>query len=142
MVGEEGYNSGDGAMAGPWGMAASTFGPPLLKAFGGLLRGESWESKNKKKVFGLMQNRLGQSVLDPMQYMAEMQRAIAPRLNKQGEAINKRLGLDSGVAQGELAFQSSFPLMEFFAQAKMQDAQMRTQRDMSLLQSMAALTQG
>lgn len=129
-------------MANPWLGAAIGFGVPLLQGLAGLVQGESWQSKNKKQVFKLMQNRLGQSVLDPSQYMNDMQRAMAPKLNRQGEAINKRLGLDSGVAQGELAYQASFPLMEYFAQAKMMDAQMRTQRDMALLQSMASLTQG
>lgn len=119
--------------------AGLSFGGSLLSGLGNALF-PSWESKQKKKVFSMAQNRLGQNVLSPEQYLADYQRALAPRFNQQAEAMNRRLGLDSGVAQGELGFQMQFPLAQFMFEAKQQNDMLKAQRDSQLLQLMGSLT--
>lgn len=121
---------------------ASAFGGPLLGAIGSLFQGESWGDKNAKKVSSMAENRLGQNVLDPQQYMSQYMRAMAPQLNQQGERIGQRLGLDSGVAQGEMAFQQQAPMAQFLLETGRLNDQLKAQRDTSLLSLMGSLSGG
>ena len=128
------FGLGDVATGGLLGAGTS-----LLGGLAGLLGGPSEGEKRQRKVFGLAQNRLGQDVLRPEQYMADYMRASAPRFNQQAETMNRRLNLDSGVAQGELQHSMQSDFAQFMLNAKMQNDQLKTQRDSMLLQLMGSL---
>jgi len=128
------FGLGDLATGGLMG-----FGSSLLGGLGGLLAGKSDAEKRSEKTFNLAQNRLGQDVLQPEQYLAEYMRAAAPKFNAQAEGINRRLGLDSGVAQGEMAHSMQSDIASFMLNAKMQNDQMKSQRDNMLLSLMGSL---
>lgn len=113
----------------------------LLGGLGGLLAGKSDAQKNAGKVFNLAQNRLGQSVLNPDQYLADYQRASRERNQAVGERINKQFGLDSGVAQSEMAYRMESPLAQFMLQSKQQADALKSQNDNMLLSLMGQLSQ-
>lgn len=102
------------------GIATGALGPlaglagGLVSTLGGLLAGPSQLEKaqldslrsseaRKKESFSAIQNRLGQSPNDPSQYLAQFQRSQAGRRNSLASGLDARLGLDSGVAAGDLA---------------------------------------
>lgn len=123
----------------PWGAIANV-GGTLLSGLGSLFGGESPEEKRAKKTYSLAKNRLGQSVLEPEQYLADYMRALAPQQNRQAERINQRLGLDSGAAQTDLAFKMQAPIAQFLLNAKQQNDVLTSQNDNMLLQLMAGLS--
>jgi len=131
------FGLGDTATGGLFSAGSS-----LLGGLAGLLGGESWGEKQAKKVSNLAQNRLGQDVLQPEQYMAEYKRAMLPEMNRSAEALNRRLGLDSGAAQSDLMFKMQAPLAQFMLNAKMQNDQLKSQNDNMLLQLMGGLSRG
>jgi len=115
-------------------------GGDLFKALGSLLGGESEGEKRAKKTFKMAQNRLGQSPLDPNQYLADFMRSMVPEWNQQGENIAKRTGLDSGVAQGAIIDAIQPDLARFMFQANIQNDMARYQGDQALLSLMASLS--
>lgn len=117
--------TGPGALLGLGGGVAS--------GLAGLLRGKSSSQKSARKTFNLAQNRLGQNVIQPEQYLADFTRAMLPSWNKESAAITKRLGLDSGVAQGALAESRQSSIAEFMFKAKMMNDQLKSQSDNALL---------
>lgn len=152
--GNYGYNMGGGQQpsaggGGSWltnmnplvGSSLLNMAGGLAGGLAGLFRGKSDSQKRSGQVFGLAQNRLGQSVLDPQQYLAQYMRSLAPKFNKQAEGIGKRLGLDAGVAQGEMARSQQSTLSGLLANLSKFNAQMSTQRDMNLLQIMQGAAQ-
>lgn len=118
--------------------AGLSFGTSLLGGLGSLIGGNP-ERDYRMKVANLAQNRLGQNVLDPQQYMADYMRSQAPRWNQDNAAIDQRLGLDSGAAQSERMGLMEAPLAQFMLQAKQQNDVMKSQRDQNLLSLMASL---
>jgi hypothetical protein len=107
-----------------------------LGGIGDLLSGPSESQKKARSVYGLAQNRLGQSVLDPTQYMAQYAQSLAPMFNRQAEGINARLGLDSGLAQQAMARGQQSSLSGILADLSKFNAQATANRDMGLLQLM------
>jgi len=120
-------------------MGLFSFGGSLLSGLGSLLAGESPGEKRTKETYGLARNRLGQSVIEPEQYLADFYRTATPRIKRQGETIERRLGLDVGVAQGELWSSANEMLADFLLQAKMQADILKSQRDTQLLQLMGSM---
>ena len=116
-------------------------GKSILGGLGGLLFGGK-ERARTDEIYNLAKNRIGQNVINPDQYLAQYQQALAPRFNMQAEGINRRLGLDSGVAQAELGSQMQAPLAQFLLQAKQQNDILKNQNDNGLLQLMASLRRG
>jgi len=116
------------------------FGGQLLGGIAGLLRGKSDSQKAAKSIYGLAKNRMGQNVIDPSQYMAEYMRSMLPEWNRSAQALDKRLGLDSGVAAGALAESRESSIANFLLQAKMMNDQLKSRNDqfyMSLMGDMA-----
>lgn len=101
--------------------------------------GGSGQRARKKEVYNLAKNRIGQSVLDPQQYLADYYRSMSPQFNQRANAVNQRLGLDSGVAQAEIGSSMESSLASFLLQAKQQNDILKSQRDDQLLQLMAQL---
>jgi len=129
-MGGSGFNPTDMAVG---------FGGQLLGGLGNLLRGRTDAQKNSKKVFDLAQNRLGQSVIEPEQFLAEYMRSMLPDWNNSAQALEKRLGLDSGVASGGLAMGRESDIAKFMLNAKLQDAQLKSRSDNMLLSLMGQM---
>ncbi len=111
----------------------------LLSGIGGLLKGPSEGEKAREKLRGLIENRLGQSAINPRQFYGDVLQRLVPRLTRRAGQIERRLGLDVGAAQGEL-------LGDFFEQAQRQmfdiqrwAAQLNTQQEMAKLQMLSQL---
>ena len=117
-------------------------GSNLLGGLAGLLQGPTDQERRQEKVFNLAQNRLGQDVFDPSQFFSEFQRNIAPEVGRNAELINKRLGLDSGAAQAELFGRANEQLGQGLFDLRLQNEQLKSSRDNSLLALMAQLSQG
>ena len=123
--------------ATPWfANPLAQFGGSLLGGLSNLLSGPSQAQRSARSVFNLAQNRLGQSVLDPSQYLAQYMQALAPRFTQQSERIGSRLGLDSGLAQKALAGQQQSTLSGVLADLEKFNAQATANQDMGLLQLM------
>lgn len=121
-----------GAM-NPFAAVGAQLGGNLLSGLGSLLRGPTESQKRSRAVGNLAQNRLGQSVLDPSQFMAQYQQSLAPQFNRQAEGINRRLGLDSGLAQQSLARGQQSTLAGILARLTQFNAQATAQQDLGLL---------
>lgn len=107
-----------------------------LNMLGGLLQGDTFQEKQAKKVAGLAENRLGQNVLNPDQYLADFMRLFAERQKNVGEAVDKKFGLDSGTGASEM-FKSTEPfLAQFMLQAKQRNDELTAQNDNMLLSLM------
>ena len=128
------FGLGDMATGGLFGFAGN-----LLGGLGGLLGGKSDAEKRADQVYSMAKNRIGQNVLNPDQYLADYLRAAAPRMNMQAQGMERRLGLDSGVAQGEMAYNMEAPLAQFMLQAKQQNDMLKNQNDNNLMSIMASL---
>lgn len=117
-----------------------TAGGALLGGLGQLMAGPSWGEKAAKETYGLAKNRLGQSVLEPDQYLADFMRSMAPMVSKEGMRISQRVGLDSGVAQGALWDAQTAPLAQYMFQMKSMADRLKAQNDNSLLALMGSLS--
>ena len=124
----------------PWAMAGAQGAGMLFGGIADLLRGESPGEKRSKETFGLLKNRLGQDVLQPEQYLADYMRSLAPQFNRQAEGVNKRLGLDSGVAQGQMAANQQSTISSFMFNAKMRNDELKSRNDSLLMSIMAQLS--
>jgi hypothetical protein len=119
-----------------WAGPASAFGGELLGGLAGLFAGPTESQKSSRKVFNLAQNRLGQSVLDPTQYLAQYMQSLAPQFNRQAEGINRRLGLDSGLAEQILASTQQSTLSGILADLTRFNAQATANQDLGLMRLM------
>lgn len=126
-----------GMGAGPTGMALS-FGGELFKGLSRLIGGKSDAEKRSEKVFNLAQSRLGQPVIKPETYLPYAQRAMAPRMQKLAQIINKRGMLDTGVGQGELASAQITGLSEFLLNLRQQADILKSQKENFLLSIMGS----
>ena len=129
------FGLGDTATGGLLSM-----GGALGAGIADLIGGKSDAQKTASKTYGLAENRLGQNVLNPDQYMADYMRARGPENARRSERLNERFGLDSGTAQSQLAFDMEGPLAQFMLNAKMTNDQMKSRNDNMLLSLMAGLS--
>jgi hypothetical protein len=127
---------GIGGGAPWWAGPAAGAGASILGGLGGLFAGPSESQKKARSVYGLAQNRLGQSVMDPSQYMAQYAQSLAPMFNRQAEGINAKLGLDSGLAQQSMARGQQSTLSGILADLSKFNAQATANRDLGMLQLM------
>ena len=128
-------------LGGPTGIGLN-IGGRVLEGIGGLIGGKSDAEKRSEKVFNLAENRLGQNVIDPSQYLAEYMRSMAPQFNRDAAGVSARLGLDSGLAQQELASGRQSQISDFFFKGKMLNDQLKAQQDNMLMSLMAQLSRG
>lgn len=125
-----------GLGAGPTG-ALFTAGSSLLSGIGDLIGGPSKSEKGANEIYNLAKNRLGQSVIDPDQYLSEYMRASRDRINAYGERLNRKFGLDSGTAQSDLFANMEGGIAQFMLGAKQQADVLKSQNDNALLALMA-----
>lgn len=99
-----------GGAIGPIGMGAGALLTGLSGLFGGKSQMEKMQEEGmrasldrRKSIFSMLQNRYGQSDASPSQYLSQFEQMQAPGRNRQASMLDSRLGLDSGVAAGELA---------------------------------------
>lgn len=117
-----------------------SFGGSALEGIARMIGGPTAAQKAARKTYGLAQNRLGQNVLDPNQYMADYMRTRGPANERTAERLNQRFGLDSGVAQSQLAYDMEAPLAQFLLQTKSMNDQLKSRNDNALLALMAQLS--
>jgi len=116
-----------------------TFAGGIMGGLGKLIGGKSEQEKRRGKVFGMAESKLGQEVFDPNQFMADIQRQLAPQVKRRGEIMEKQLGLDVGVAQGELFSELFEAMSSKMIGLKTTAAQAKASRDAQLLSIMASL---
>lgn len=133
--------AGLGGSTGFWPAMGLSAGGSLLGGLAGLFRGKSDSQKRSQQVFNLAQNRLGQSVLEPQQYLAEYLRSMVPMFNRDAGMVSKRLGLDSGAAWGEILRNQQSAKSGALADVMKFNANAMTARDTNLLQLMGQLSQ-
>lgn len=121
-------------------------GGAFLGGLGRLLGGKSEQEKfagesraRAEQVFNLAQNRLGQNVIQPEQFLAEFKRSQAGENQRTAELINRQLGLDVGAAQTDIAAKSQSSIAQFLLQAKLRNAELKSRNDNFLLQLMGSL---
>ncbi len=97
------------ALPNPLLNAGLSFGTSMLGGLAGLFAGDTEEEKLLKdqrkrgtEIYSLLKNRYAQTGNEPEQYLAQFMRATQEQRAREAEGVNTRLGLDSGVAQGEM----------------------------------------
>jgi len=133
--------SGGGGLSDLMQSALLQGGGGLAMGLVNLLRGPTTAQKSSQKVFNLAQNRLGQSVMDPNQYLAQYNRALRPQFTQQAEGIGKRLGFESGQGWGEMAKNQQSTLAQIYAEILKFNAGTMANRDSSLLGVMSNAAQ-
>lgn len=104
---------------------------------------KSGDVKRKERFLKWLQSRMGQDVMgqgEQDRIFSSLWRASQPQRNTMAEGIARRLNLDSGVAQGELANMNMSQEWGFRAQLAQLAAQMKAQRDNTLIGEMGATT--
>lgn len=129
---------GDLGLGGTLGLA---FGPGILNALGSLFGGASQSQKSSRNVFNMARGQMGKKVFDPNAIFGNLQQGLAPQFNLDALNVSKRLGLSSGVAQGELAQNRQSMLSQLFGNIQMQSLQAQSQRDMELMRIMMGAAQ-
>ena len=107
-----------------------------LGMIGNFLQGETFQEKQAKKVAGLAENRLGQSVLNPDQYLSDFMRVFQERQNTIGQNVDEQFGLDTGVGASEMFKQTEPFLAQFMMQARQRNDELTASNDNMLLQLM------
>ena len=81
----------------------------------------------------------GKDIYDPRESIFRFQQATAGIRGRNAQAIDKRLDLDSGTAQGELARINNPMLMQFLLQGDKQNAFAMSNRNMGLLEMLSSV---
>lgn len=130
------FGLGDVATGGLLG-----FGTSLLSGIGSALSGPTRSQKEARNLLGEFRNAIGQDVFNPDSDIAAIQRAQMPQLQANAQRLERRFGLDSGVAQGQLAYDQSSGLANALLALRQQNNQLKASRDSQLRSLMAQLTQ-
>ena len=131
------FGLGDVATGGLLGLGTS-----LLGGIGGLLQGKTDAQKQAGMSIKEFQNMLGQDVINPEADIAAIQRSQRPGLSASAQRLDRRFGLDSGVAAGELAHQQQSGLASALLGLRQQNNQLTASRDSQLRSLIAQLGQG
>ena len=123
----------------PWVMAGLAIGPELMKGLSSLFAGETPGEKRASETYALAQRKMGKNYYNPDAEVGTFEAANAPRFNKMAEGINNRLGLDSGVAQGELAYQRQGQYADWLLGARKDAHQINQGQDQFWASLMASL---
>ena len=128
-------------MESPTGLGIVTGGANLLAQLAGKLF-DSSDPERIKRLIAYLQQRMGRDVISGNEqssisnrlYMSRM-----PEFNRMGEGINRRLGLDSGLAQGELARGMQSQRFGFDADLAMKNKELTANRDLNYTNILAQL---
>ena len=135
------FSAGGAALSG----LAGLFGGPSEQEKGmkaqRLGREDAYQTSKSRTgdVFSMAKNRMGQSPLDPNQYLADYMQSMAPMFNKDANRLGSTLGLDSGMAQGAMMEKQQSSIAQFMLNAKMQSDVLKGQNDNMLMQLMSGL---
>lgn len=118
-------------LTSPLGLGAIQFGAGFAESLAKQIFG-SGDRKRILRFAEMLKSRMGQDIIDPQRQRAIVQQlynANAPERNRNAEMINKRLNLDSGVAQGELANQAQQSYAGLAGNLALQNESMKFNRD-------------
>lgn len=126
------------------GAAAIMGGADFLGSLASRIFG-SGDRRRIRRFAEFLQSQLGTDVFSPQdqeRIFGLINRSLAPQRNLRAEAVNKRLGLGSGVAQGELA--TSFQSDEARIRADLASLgeRFRFQRDQNFVGNISGLLSG
>lgn len=126
---------GGGGGMNPWvagGMMALNTLIPLLS-------GPSAGEKRKRETFNMAKANLNANMLDPGSMIQDTYNMMRPEMNRRAGSVNKRLGLDAGVAQGELMNMFVEGAQNQMLGLKMKQAEMNMNNRNLMMQIMASL---
>lgn len=107
-------------------------GSALLNA----LSGDPYDDIRKRGI-GMLNRQYGKDVIDVPGAIQMNRRAMIPQVGRYGQQVNKRMGLDSGVGQGELLRTLFEGQSQFNLGASMQNDMAKSQRDTQIAQLLA-----
>ena len=122
-------------------------GASLLQGGGGILGGLAdligggAQRKRSKQLFQQGQSLFGQEPFDPQQVSQFAFRGALPQLRGLGGRVNRQLGLDAGVGQGEMLKNIFEAQQGIFSDTFKQGKLARFNRDASLLGLLGQLNQ-
>lgn len=94
-------------------------------------------SSRGSSLFSRGQGMFGKNIFDPRQAISQFQQATAGIRGRNARSINRRLDLDSGTAQGELARINQPMLAQFLLQGLERNAFAKSSRDTGLLDQLS-----
>lgn len=125
--------------------------------YAGLSAGADFAESLAKRIFGsgdrnrilrfaaMLRSRLGTDVISPSRQREIVDRLYASSFgerNRLGESINRRLNLDSGVAQGALGEQAQGQLLGYGANLALENEQLKASRDSQYNQLLTSIYGG
>lgn len=125
------------------GAAAVMGGAQLLGGLASWLGGSEDRSRRRQLYAMLMrQANNNEPIYNVQNMLAQYRGMIAPQVSRLGEQTNRRLGLDSGVAQGEIMHGLFSGEQGFLLNAMRENAQLVDERKRQALSSAATLYGG
>lgn len=119
--------------------AAISAGEALLGQLASLLGGPSAGEKRKRETYGMAKGGLNKNMLDPQGMVQDVFNMMRPEMNRKAGDVNKRLGLDAGVAQGEMMNMFTENAQNQLFGLKLKQAEMNMNNRNMLLSIMASL---
>lgn len=123
------------------GQAMIQGGSSLLSTLAGQIFGSKDPDRIKRFISYLTQ-RMGQDVIssgEQANISNRLYQSRMPEMNKYAESVNKRLGLDSGLAQQALATNMASQRYGTDAELALLNKRLTSQRDLSYMNSIAGL---
>lgn len=121
-------------------MLAQT-GGGLIKGIGSYLGGGA-DRKKKEQLWQLLRTSYNQPGISQQQiqgFIPQMQASLTPMLNRLGQKMSTRVGLDSGAGQGEIARQTYGGLQGMLGDVKQRAMFTNAQRQQELLRLMTMM---
>ena len=114
-------------------------GKGLFSSLGDLFGGKSEGEKNLSSVFKQLQNQLGQTQLDPDQFMAQFFRENKERFDLADESQAKRTGMDSFLTHAANANRREKSALTERGRLAQLAPQLQSQHDLSILRQLAGV---
>ena len=128
-------------MESPTGLGIVTGGANVLAQLAGRLF-DTRDPERIKRLIAYLQQRMGRDVIsggEQRNISNRLYYSRMPEFNRMGESVNQRLGLDSGLAQGELARGMQSQRFGFDADLAMKNRELTSQRDLGYSNILAQL---
>ena len=119
--------------------------PALLGGIASLFRGKTFNEKQREQLIRQLQRRRNRPVIsqrDISNLIPQIQQTLSPALNRIAGRAAQRVGLGSGVGQGELARANLAGISQPVAQLSAQAPQINAQNQLAIEQLIAQLTAG
>lgn len=119
--------------------------PALFGGIASLFRGKSFNEKQREQLVRQLQRRRNRPVISQQQIgnlIPQIEQTLSPALNRIAGRAAQRVGLGSGVGQGELARANLAGISQPVAQLSAQAPQINAQNQLAIEQLIAQLTGG